>query len=519
MAIKPVAKEFIEYVPQLIKMGLLKADMSHSGRAVENAMGEFQTLMRKPFFREAMEKARQSGFASNIDRVPVERPTLDPESVLGRAIVNYQTDRSDKGLIDMLLGTSTDVLNESGTKFSPTHQDLGLGWMSMGKDKGLGTAQKAHRNAQLLAEANQSDVLANSTVMGDTSSYFATPVSELMLARVRDMDMPKGLLDAFDQKMREVKPDWVGIRSQDARNQLTGKGGFSMEGAGAERKRFLEVLKMPEFRKAGFPQPHTALDVVDNPEYANMPTGVSGVNMWTPDVGLPSLRQEGVHASYSHGMPSKEYLGQFEAPVSWEAMNPRALRELSTEMTKGKKGPMPYTREQMINANQTRLAGNKGTIQIADQEWLDSVTNAIEHNKQLIAKYGSIPMALAAGEVLADEGDPVGDLRASEAQWDMSPQDRAIADLRASEADSRDPNFNVAMAYQDADDLWRNTGQTFKNMGAPSGLVDFLTPTFESSRDRAMGDDSAMTTVFSVLEKLDPTAYAGLLGALMRRGK
>jgi hypothetical protein len=56
-----------------------------------------------------------------------------------------------------------------------------------------------------------------------------------------------------------------------------------------------------------------------------------------------------------------------------------------------------------MTANMDRSAGATGTIQKIDQEAIDSVNKAIEYNKALIAKYGSLPAALAAGEVMADE--------------------------------------------------------------------------------------------------------------------
>jgi hypothetical protein len=479
MAIKPIAKEFVPFVDELLSLGLLDPKMAHSGRAVENAMKTHTDLMRKPFYRNMVNEGRQSGFASNINRVDVDRPTVDPESLLGKAIVNYRSDRSDLGLMDMLTGTPMNVDVQSGTKFTPTNIDQGRGWASMGKLEGLGTAQKAHRQAQDLADAGYEPV-ANSIIMGEPSSRFSTPVSEAMLAKIQSMNMPKGLLDEFDKEMRKVKPDWVGVRSEDARSQLVGQGGFSMDGAGAERHRFLQVLEMPKFRDAGLPQPNTALPVIDNPEYAGMEYGTSGLNMWLPDTKRSTELVTGLHNTYSHSMPAKEMVGQFETPVSFAAMNPKAYRELGLELTNPKNGgtPKPYSDMQKVNANMDRRIGNRGTIQPTDQEWLDSVSTAIEKNKGLVAKYGSIPAALSAGEVLAD---PMSDLRASEAQWDMTPEERAIADLRASEegfVPASNPKWESVPMEGLASTLGALKGnknyQNFENI-APfgTGLVDY----------------------------------------------
>lgn len=492
MAIKKIATEFVEYVPELINLGLLDPKMAHSGQAVENSMKLYSDLMRKPFYREAAQQGRDAGFASNINRVDVDRPVVDPESMLGKALVNYRSDRSDLGLMDMLTGTPMSVDVQSGTKFTPTHVDDNLGWASMGSFTGKkGTAEKAHAQAERLAILDDVgyEPVANSIIMGETSSRFSTPVSEAMLAKINSMNMPKYLLDEFDSEMRKVKPDWVGIRSEDAKSQLMGQGGFSREGSGAERKRFLQVLDMPKFRDAGFPQPNTALPVIDNPEYAGMEYGASGVNMWLPDPSKQAMPVEGLHNSYSHGMPSRGILGQFEAPVSWSAMNPRPARELGAEMTKPKKSKRtgklteakPLNLMQQVNANMDRTVGNRGTIQLLDQEWLDSVSGAIEYNKGLIAKYGSIPAALAAGEVLADEGNPVDQLRQSERQFGMTDNQRAVDDLRASEREfmpESNPQWKPARFEGMASALGRLKGdknyQNFENI-APfgTGLVDY----------------------------------------------
>jgi hypothetical protein len=520
MAIKPVPKELVDKVPELINLGLLKAGMAHSGQAVENAMKEFDNLISNPFYRDAVQRSREAEYANNIIGESVSRPVVDPESLLGKAVVNYMTDRSKLGQINSYMGTPTNVVSQAGADFTPKHDPLGLGWLSMGKfDEGkLGTAQKAHRNAQLLAEATGNDVLANSIMMAEKSSRFSTPPSELMLSRIQDMNMPKGLLDQFDEEIRKVNPDWVGVRSDSAMDQLMGRNGFSMEGAGAERKRFLEVLDKPEFRKAGFPQPDTTLPLIDNPDYANAPYGMSGLNMWMPDTGKGTSLQLGLHNSYSHGMPSKGMVGEFETPISWQAMNPRPARELGLEMTKPKKGtPKPLTPMQMVNANATRLAGNRGTIQITDQEWLDSVSKAIQHNKGLVAKYGSIPAALAAGEVLADDGmrnDPIGDLRASEAQFGMSPQERAIADLRASEAGfvpASDPQWKPAKLPWLADTLGQIKGnKNYQNAEIINPVVSLV----DTAYNTAMGAENTLGDyIFSGLEA-SPVTHGASKGAM-----
>lgn len=128
----------------------------------------------------------------------------------------------------------------------------------------------------------------------------------------------------------------------------------------------------------------------------------------------------------------------------------------------------------------------------------------------LIGSFGAGALATGSDKAMAN---PVDDLRTSEAQWDMTPEERAIADLRASEASFGNQNPDVADAYTGASTLWDNVGKSLKNVGVPAGLVDIMQPTYESSAAKAAGDNSAMTGLFAMLEKLDPVAYAGLLGS------
>ena len=116
--------------------------------------------------------------------------------------------------------------------------------------------------------------------------------------------------------------------------------------------------------------------------------------------------------------------------------------------------------------------------------------------------------------------DPVSDLRTSEAQFNMSPEERAIDDLRASEREFGNYDEGLADAYSGASTLWNNVGTSLKNVGVPAGMVDLMQPTYKSSAAKAAGDDSAMTGLFAMLEKLDPVAYAGLLGSeYLKRNK
>lgn len=130
----------------------------------------------------------------------------------------------------------------------------------------------------------------------------------------------------------------------------------------------------------------------------------------------------------------------------------------------------------------------------------------------LIGSLGAGALATGSDRAMAN---PIADLRASEAQFGMSPQERAIADLRASEAGFG--NQQLADAYTGASNFWNNVGTSLKGAGVPSLAVDLMQPSYESSAAQAAGDNSTMTGIFSFLEKLDPVGYLGLLDEVRRR--
>lgn len=484
-------------VLKLMRLGLLDPRSSMSKTVIDNAQERYDALIKNPWYQDQVAMLEEGGFDNKfIETQLAERPVVMPEDLAGNAMVSYKTDRSNVGKIKKISGLDVDVDAQGGGKFPLTHPDFG--WMSMGGEgEKMGIAERAHRNAQLISELTGRPVTATNNLMGPDSSNFSTPVTELMYELINQGNIPKGLLDTLDQKILKAqgsearkKNPFIGIRSQDALQQLMGQDDFNMYGAGALRHAFLKSLSEPVMRDAGLPQPRTALPVYDDPMYDGLPTGATGFNMWTPDVEKDVVDAFGTHNSYSTGFPKKvdELHGaRYPVAISWEAQNPKLVRELEGAMTESKynkkKGtwstPRLMTRNEKMNATMDRTAGlDNATIQVMDQEAIDSASKAIEHNTKLEKAYGTLAAALAAGETFAD---PVSDLRASEDQWDMTPEERAIADLRASESEfvpESNPQWKSVPLEGLATALGELKGnenyQNFENI-APfgTGLIDY----------------------------------------------
>lgn len=108
------------------------------------------------------------------------------------------------------------------------------------------------------------------------------------------------------------------------------------------------------------------------------------------------------------------------------------------------------------------------------------------------------------------QANPIDQLRASEQQFDMSP----IEQLRASEREFMAPNA-VSDVYGRANEFFDKERQAAQESGATLG--EWLIPDYEYSQKRAMGDKSVTTGLLSMLEKLDPVGYIGLINAIGKR--
>lgn len=130
----------------------------------------------------------------------------------------------------------------------------------------------------------------------------------------------------------------------------------------------------------------------------------------------------------------------------------------------------------------------------------------------LIGSLGAGALATGSDRAMAN---PVADLRSSEAQFGMSPQDRAIADLRASESATwLTPNATSDL-YGRANKYFDAERKAAEESGAMLGSL--MIPSFDYSQKKAMGDSGIVTGILAALEKADPVGYIGLLDAYRRR--
>ena len=107
--------------------------------------------------------------------------------------------------------------------------------------------------AEGLMESLKMDATGVYTAMGREANYFNQAFADGMLQWAQSMKLPKEAIKKFDDDLRKSKPDWVGLNSPEARDQLLGVGNFMPEGAGKFRGAFTKTMSKSAYRDLGFP--------------------------------------------------------------------------------------------------------------------------------------------------------------------------------------------------------------------------------------------------------------------------
>jgi hypothetical protein len=354
--------------------------------------------------------------------------------------------------------------------------------------------------------------LAINTVLNPSATDFAHPIADsLVQVMQQHVKLPQKVAKRFDDDIRAGKrkmekgnpavtktgepiwdrkpfPEWKGINSPEALEQIrTTDGG--------KRQSVTSLAFSAPWQAEGFPAQRAFLEAFNIPE---MPRGSAGYSFYSPVRGASvDPIPDWLHPDYSHSGKG-EYYGGFEVPVSAET----GLMDVVTDyLNRGK------SRSDAIGA----FMMNGELSQLPTSEWVKRNTQAITKNKDLIARYGSVPAALAAGETFAD---PVSDLRASEDQWDMTPEERAIADLRASEdgfMPTSDPQWKPARLPWLADTLGQLKGnKNYQN----AEMVNPLASTVDALYNTAMGADNTLGDYIFTAAETVPVAAGASKGAM-----
>ena len=278
---------------------------------------------------------------------------ISPEQMQGSVLMPLSGDRSIAGQLltgvgDVKLPTPVEL--EGGPGFMRTHSPTGAVWASdVGATQGLMN--------RIMEAANQSpDVYGVYSAMGHGSMNFNTMMSDALLEQIKGGKITKKAIKEFDKSVRELRPEWKGLMSDEARAQL--------ENNGALRHAFVNRMQLDEFQNAGFPNIAYTRYALTEPSLLDAPLHSSGFSIakMSP-TGEIIKNPSAPHKTYNTQLPG-QYVGGLEQSVPREVMFPDWYKERRQAGLPTSADPRSF-----MLAN---------PIQKANQEWLDGLMSYLE---------------------------------------------------------------------------------------------------------------------------------------------
>ena len=353
---------FLTTPANLIRIGMLKPQSAENPSAVKSAMTKYDKAMRdnKAFrFREKL-RADVENQTQSIDIG--KRNILDVADLVGKVGVPVAGDTSVTGkILETIGGLNLDspVGVEGGSNFGLRYKPRGFGWASM-----QDAAKKKQNNFQLAADETGMQPVGIFNAMGRDSVAFSTPPAETMLQQALALPIKKSDIKAFDDELKKLRPNWVGLNHPGAMDQIMGRGAYPQKGAGKLRSAFVEEMSKARHRDVGFPIKEDVYSEILQPEIADLPIGSSGFSMFDAQPEA-SLISGSPHQSYDTVIPGN-YIGGLDQSVPARVMFPKTFADLDQRTNKA--GEL-FTESQKTGS----LVMNPKLYEVFDDQWADSV--------------------------------------------------------------------------------------------------------------------------------------------------
>lgn len=303
--------------------------------------------------------------------VPIlSRPTVDPESLVGRVAVPVMGDRSiTGGVLSNVEGVplSSPVALEGGPNYGLA-QEGPVAWAS--SEVAARTKQSQIERA---AEETGLEPIGVYTAMGDEAMKYNTMVTDALLRQIPSIGVPKRAIDSFNARMRKKFPDFQGIETEGGYAQLMGQAPVSRRKDGVTKVTAPSQLRIElatemskaEWTKQGFPVYDDVIRSITEPGLRDAQRGDSGFAIFEGAPGAELTPSS--HGTYDTDIPGA-YLGGFEQSVPVDVMFPRMFQ--ATEGARNRSGNIMSTPER------TGAVQMSGGYEVLDQEWLDRLKAA-----------------------------------------------------------------------------------------------------------------------------------------------
>jgi hypothetical protein len=373
-------------VANLIRLGFLKEESANNPAAVKSARTKYEkTLQSSPAVRRR-EEQRLAGETLFTALDIGERNILEPESLLDYTLVPVFGDKTAIGEVSRLRGLELDVPVEThgGVDFSQRYAGTGRGYMSMSD-----AAKRKQANFDFAADQTDTDKVAGVYTAGaDPSFNFATPIAELMYKQTKAAGVPKKSAAEFDQELRKIRPDWVGLNDPRALDQLMGTGDFQRKGSGALRIDFIDTMNKAKYRDMGFGVRRDAVEAVTRPGLENIARGDSGFGVMKAVPGGKTYVEDDLHQSYDTVLLG-DYFGGLQQSLPANVMFPDTFRWMQAQ------GRSP-------SSQLGSLMMDPKLYQKADESWLEGINRYLKTGKPDVEIQSNPLASLAAIKALEE---------------------------------------------------------------------------------------------------------------------
>ena len=282
------------------------APLAPAGIAARSAGGATLGAMGGKLTKAEKDPMKYSGISMpyRIEDTPMEiqdtsgllmpKRQVDLESLQGKLLMPFFSDRSAIGgkveSVDNIKLTEPVDL-EGGTGFMRGEAAQGEDALWASKQgivtKFVNAAQKASD------DAGGADVVGVNAVMGVDAIDHSTMPTKIVSRMLPNMKIKKADKKTFDDAMKKIDEDFVGIDSKDLEDYLDNS-------SGDLRKQFIRLMDMEAARKAGFPNIGAVRRAVTDPELYDTPTFSEGVSFGQMDINNPIIENpQFPHTTYS----------------------------------------------------------------------------------------------------------------------------------------------------------------------------------------------------------------------------
>lgn len=299
----------------------------------------------------------------SVEREPVrgllDPITANPESMYGGAIIPLTGDRSIAG--QNLLGIGgrrfeTPVYLEGGYDFMRTHSPEGTVWASE-----AGRSRAIQNRIDKAAQNFGGNVFGVYSAMGPESMNFNVMMADSLLEQMKVGKLTKKSINEFDKEVRKIRPEWKGVMSPEARQQL--------DANGALRQAFVDRMQLDKFQNAGFPNIAYTRYAITDPRLLDEPMYSSGLAISKMAPGAELVTNPVTpHKTYNTQLRG-EYVGGLNQSVPMSVMYPSWFKE-----RRAMGAPV---------SGDVRSFDLAKPIQQTNQEWLDGLMNYLMQQQQI----------------------------------------------------------------------------------------------------------------------------------------